>query len=88
MRHQRSAPSVVPPAPRSGRRLWLACWNGQLPAEVLSTRDREDLVWHLVENGWTDREIAQHTCMTEYTTARIRTRLELEANSPIEGAAA
>jgi hypothetical protein len=54
---------------------------------VLSTRDREDLVWHLVENGWTDREIAQHTCMTEYTTARIRARLEITANEPARGVA-
>lgn len=82
MRHHRPAPTEVPPAPRSGRHLWLACWNGQLPAEVLSTRDREDLVWHLVDRGWTDREIAEHTCMTEYTTARIRTRLGLAGNEP------
>jgi hypothetical protein len=84
----RLPPAEVPPVPRSGRRLWLACWNGQLPAEVLSTRDREDLVWHFVDAGWTDRQIAEHTCMTEYTTARIRVRLGLEVNGPTEGAAA
>jgi hypothetical protein len=48
-----------------------------VPAEVLPTRDREDLVWHLHERGWTDDEIAEHTFMTLYTTARIRARLGL-----------
>jgi hypothetical protein len=49
---------------------------------VLTTRDREDLVWLLVEAGWTDAQIAQHTCLTVYTTARIRTRLGLVGNEP------
>jgi hypothetical protein len=88
MDHHRPAPNEeVPIVPRSRRALWLACWEGRLPAEVLDTRDREDLVWHLHQRRWTDREIAEHTCMTEYTTARIRTRLELGVNEPIEGAA-
>lgn len=87
MDHRPPPVDTVPLVPRSRRALWLACWEGRLPAEVLHTRDREDLVWHLVDRGWTDREIAEHTCMTEYTTARIRTRLELEANQNLEEAA-
>jgi hypothetical protein len=81
MRH-RAAPGDLPVLPRSRPKLWLACWQGRLPAEILPTRDREDLVWHLVDAGWTDRQIAEHTCMTEYTAARIRARLGLVGNEP------
>jgi hypothetical protein len=83
----RAAPSSLPPVPRSRRWLWLACWDGRLPAEMLHSRDREDLVWHLVAAGWSDRQIAEHTRMTDYTTARIRSRLELPANDYYEEAA-
>jgi hypothetical protein len=83
----RAAPSSLPPVPRSRRALWLACWEGRLPAEILHPRDREDIVWHLVGHGWTDREIAEHTRMTEYTTARIRARLGLAPNKTYEEAA-
>lgn len=82
MDHRPAPDEVVPIVPRSRRALWLACWEGRLPAEVLHPRDREDLVWHLHQRRWTDREIAEHTCMTEYTTARIRTRLGLVGNEP------
>lgn len=85
---RRRRPIAVPPVPRSNSRLWLACWEGRLPAEILPTLDREDLVWGLAEAGWTDREIALHTCMTVYTTARIRARLGLKMNDSREGAAA
>jgi hypothetical protein len=64
--------------PRSGARLWRRCVAGNEPAEALPTRDREDLIWHPVHDlGWTDREVAEHTRMTEYTTARIRNHLGL-----------
>lgn len=67
---------------RSDYRLWVKCWEGKEPAEVLSTRDREDLVWHLHEQSLTDVEIAGHTRMTLYTAARIRGRLGLRPNAP------
>jgi hypothetical protein len=61
--------------------LWLRCWEGLEPAESLPTRDREDLLWDLVhERGWTDREVADHTRLTDYTVCRIRERLGLPAN--------
>lgn len=67
--------------------LYERCWAGELPAEVLDPKDRERLVADLWEFGWTDREIAAHTRMTTYTTARIRERQELLARRPVEGAA-
>lgn len=71
------------------RRLYRRCLEGLEPAEVLSTRDREGLVAELVaERGWSDTAIAAHTRMTEYTTARIRTRLGLKPRlQPTERAA-
>lgn len=68
---------------------WLRqqCLLGKLPAEVLTTEDREHLVHTLWKRGWTDAEIASHTFMTTYTTARIRARLELAPHRPVEGAA-
>lgn len=68
---------------------WLrqACLRGHMPAEVLTTRDREHLVHTLWKRGWTDAEIASHTLMTTYTTARIRSRLQLAAHRSVEGAA-
>lgn len=86
--NHRMPPTECPPAPRSKRWLWIQCWQGVMPAEALSTKDREDLVWNLVQQGWGDQQIAEHTRMTEYTTARIRERLELTANRPFEGVAA
>lgn len=64
-----------------------ACLDGLAPAEVLPAADRERLVWVLHRRGWTDLEIASHTSMTTYTTARIRSRLGLEPNHAQRGAA-
>lgn len=66
---------------RSGQWLWRACCAGREPAESLDWRDREDLVAALVERGWSDVEIATLTRMTTYTTARIRARLGMPANT-------
>lgn len=62
------------------RALYRACVAGTVPAEALPTRLRERLVDELVRHGWTDIEIAAHTRMTTYTTARIRDALGLEPN--------
>ncbi len=68
---------------------WLRqqCIRGELPAEVLTTEDREHVVHTLWKRGWTDAEIAAHTFMSTYTTARIRSRLKLAPHRPVEGAA-
>jgi hypothetical protein len=86
---RRSIPEACQPIrPRAGHRLWVRCWEGREPAEALPTKDREDLVWDMVDQlGWTDHEIAQHTRLTSYTVARIRARLGLPANQPITRAA-
>lgn len=76
---RRLAFTPAKPASRSHARLWLAACAGSEPADALPTRDREDLVYDLWSCGWTDQDIALHTRMTEYTTARIRTRLGLPA---------
>lgn len=55
---------------------------GREPAEALTTSDRARLVAELVNRGWTDRRIAEHTRQSTYTTARIRDRLGLTANHP------
>jgi len=57
-----------------------------VPAEALPPADRERLVGELWAAGWTDVEIATHTHMSTYTTARIRARLGLDALSTTEGA--
>lgn len=72
---------------RSGQLLWRACCAGREPAESLDPRDREDLVAALVERGWTDVQIAVLTRMSTYTTARIRGRLGLPANTTARVAA-
>lgn len=61
-------------------RLLRAAREGSMPAEALSTAHRELLVAEFVRVGWTDREIAERTLMTGYTTGRIRERLGLQAN--------
>lgn len=66
---------------------YLACLYGQLPAEVLPTHLRARLLARLHGEGWTDVEIAAHTRMTLYTTARIRKRLGLSPNTVERGAA-
>lgn len=70
---------------RSSKARWTAACEGKLPAESLSTRDREDLVYDLHQLGWSDGQIAEHTRMTTYTTARIRDRLGMRANPEREG---
>lgn len=73
---------IAPPdtATLSRARLWGACYRGDLPAELLPTRDREALLSELHGAGWTDVEIATHTRLTTYTTGRIRARLGLAAH--------
>ncbi|WP_139794831.1 hypothetical protein [Saccharomonospora piscinae] len=66
---------------RLKRRLYEACKAGRTPAEALDAGDREDLVAELWQAGMTDVEIATHTRMTTYTTARIRGRLGLRART-------
>jgi hypothetical protein len=74
--------------PRTRQRQYDACWRGEEAAEVLRPADRERLVEDLWDQGWTDVEIATHTRMTTYTTARIRTRLGLDARTAMKEAAA
>ena len=64
-----------------------ACMDGQLPAEELPAYLRARLLTQLHALGWTDLEIAVHTRMTLYTTARIRDRLGLSPNISERGAA-
>ncbi|GAA3878652.1 hypothetical protein GCM10022243_49210 [Saccharothrix violaceirubra] len=81
MSRRRLPAALTTGRPRSDWRLWRACCDGREPAEALTTRDREDLVRLLWDCGWTDGEIAVHTRLTDYTAARIRTRLGLVANT-------
>jgi hypothetical protein len=66
---------------------WRLALDGDLPADALSTVDRRALVLVLHNCGWTDVEIASHTRMSTYTTARIREGLGLAGNK-IKGAVA
>lgn len=79
MRRRLTAPPSRP-GNRADYRTWQQCCAGELPAEKLSTRDREDLITELYELGWPDSEIAEHTRLSTYTTARIRDRLGLTPN--------
>lgn len=75
-----SVPSISrPPSVR-----FTLCLAGREVAEALPTRERGLLVAVLCLSGWTDQQIADHTRMTLYTTARIRARLELSPNEPGE----
>lgn len=86
--YRRCVPAAVDlAAPRAHWRLWQRCMEGKEPAESLPTKDREDLVWQLHERHWSDKEIADHTRMTLYTTVRIRERLGLAAQQPAATAA-
>ncbi|MFD5245046.1 hypothetical protein ACFWIW_10905 [Amycolatopsis sp. NPDC058340] len=81
LRIQRLPPLTRPDtAPISHANVQLACWKGELPAEILATHERDHLVYELWLDGWTDVEIATHTHMTTYTTGRIRARLGLAAH--------
>lgn len=55
-------------------------FRGEVPAERLDRAERDRLVRVLHGYGWSDVEIAEHTWMTVYTTARIRIRLGLGRN--------
>lgn len=80
--------ALVLDRPRASQWIWVACVEGREPAESLPTKDREDLVYHLVNDlEWTDLQVAEHTRMTTATTARIRERLGLVPNHVITAAA-
>jgi DNA-binding NarL/FixJ family response regulator len=66
---------------------WRLALDGQLPADALQTTDRQTLVLVLHQRGWSDVEIATHTRMSTYTTARIRERIKLAPNTSCKGAA-
>lgn len=77
------------PDPEQRARDWLyaRCLSGAAPAEALTTADRDRLVHTLWKRGWTDAEIASHTFMSTYTTARIRSRLQFAPHRDVEGVA-
>ncbi|HEY3477325.1 MAG TPA: hypothetical protein VGL02_00370 [Streptomyces sp.] len=78
--HGRAVPGQPPPTrPIAYRRLLEACWAGRLPAELLEPGDRDQLIYDLWKEGWTDAQVAVHTRLTTYTAARIRLRLGLAA---------
>lgn len=79
---RRSLPSALALGrPRASQWIWVECVEGREPAESLPTKDREDLVYHLVHDlGWTDLQVAEHTRMSTATTVRIRERIGLEPN--------
>lgn len=77
MRRIGPVPSRVMSSRRSPDRLWMRACQGLEPAEALDRRDREDLVVQLLEAGWSVPAIAEHTLMTEYTTARIAARFTI-----------
>lgn len=79
MRRRLTAPPA-PPEVRSRYERWRKCCHGEVPAEALSARDREDLIADLHALGWSDVEIAEHCMSSTYTTARIRDRLGLTPN--------
>lgn len=83
MYHRPVPRDVLPPVSFAYRQLWLAACRGEEPAESLTTRDREDLVYALVLRGWSDVEVAGHTRMTLYTLVRIRLRLGLFGNPKV-----
>lgn len=79
MRRRLTAPPD-PPESRSRYERWRKCCHGEVPAEALSARDREDLIAELHALRWSDVEIAEHTKLSTYTAARIRDRLGLTPN--------
>lgn len=62
---------------RSVTLLWRACLEGREPAESLSMEQRERLVVLLLDRGWPQALIAEHTQLSTYTTARICDRIRL-----------
>ena len=83
-RHVHGRPLPPPPdlRPRTRAILLSRCWAGVEPAESLDPRDREQLVYELWLDGWTDAEIATHTKLSTYTAARIRDRLVGSPGAP------
>lgn len=73
--------------PQSRARLLAACWAGQEPAELLTRKERELLLFELWAKGLEDVEIGAHMKQTLYTTCRIRERLGLKARRSVEEAA-
>jgi len=72
-----------PPKVRRARRVgpdYVRARAGELPAEALTQVDRWRLVAEFHRLGWSDEDIATHTQMTVYTTARIRSSMGLEPN--------
>jgi hypothetical protein len=67
------------------QRVWAAVWRGELPAEVLPTKDKERLVAELWAAGWSDLEIACHTKWSTYTVTRLRERLGLSLDHSVVG---
>lgn len=81
--HAGAVPDQPPPLVRiSYTRILTACWNGELPAELLERGDRDQLIYELWKAGWTDAEVAAHTRLSTYTSARIRERLGLSVHVP------
>ena len=70
------------PERRGDRALYVLARSGRLPADALPTHVRWQLVVDFHSIGWTDVDIAEHTRMTTYTTARIRSSLGLAPNRP------
>lgn len=68
--------------------LYRLALRGDVPAEALTQAERHCLVVALHARGWTDVQIAAHARMTTYTTARIRTGLDLPANRQQQRSAA
>lgn len=80
--------TTVPHRPVTDAEVYSLCLAGHLPAEMLPSGRRRALVVELHSLGWTDLEIAAHTSMSLYTTARLRDQLGLDAHAPAaEGAA-
>lgn len=80
--------TTAPGRPVTDRQLYAACLAGDLPAELLPPGRRRLLLHELHALGWTDVEIATHTRMTTYTTARLRDQLGLDPNPSAEEAVA
>lgn len=64
--------------PATSPHLFALCRRGQVPAEELSSEDRDRLIRMLWKRCWSVSEIAAHTKLSTYTTARILDRLGLE----------
>jgi hypothetical protein len=73
-------PSPIRHLRRSNSLLYRLALAGREPAEALTTEDREHLIRTLVEDGWTDLEIADHTRTRQFVVARIRDRIGLRPN--------